>query len=443
MEQIVRGATVVTLDPGRRVLPATDVSIRNGRIHALGGALKPVEGECEEIPAAGKLLLPGLVQAHVHLCQTLFRNAAEDLPLLPWLRERIWPLEAAHDETSMAASARLGLAELIRGGTTAALDMGSVHHTGAIFEAAREAGFRLTGGKAHMDRAPGAPAGLREDTEASLAEAAALCRRWNGAEEGLLHYAFAPRFVLSCSDELLAAAGDLAEKDVARLHTHASEAAEECAAVEARFGAPNIAVLARFGLLGAETVLAHGVHLAGREVDLLAETGTHLVHCPSANLKLASGVAPIPGLAARGIPLALGADGAACNNTLDAWTEMRLAALIHNPAGGPGALPAQTVLEMATLGGARALGLEEEIGSIEPGKQADLVLVGLDRPHLVPAGPDPAALLVFCAGRADVERVWIAGRPVLRDGRLATLDEEAVRAQGLEQAARIWKCAFS
>lgn len=438
MEQLIRGAIVVTMDPARRILFGEDVLLREGRIAAIGREAAERAGPgALAIDASGKALLPGLVQAHVHLCQTLFRNLADGLELLDWLRQRIWPLEAAHDERTIALSAQLGMAELIRGGTTAVLDMGTARHTDAIFAAAEEAGFRLTGGKAHMDFGEGLPAALREGTEASLLEGEALCRRWHGAAGGRLRYAFAPRFVLSCSDALLAEVGQLARSLGARLHTHASENRTEGEVVRQRFGATNIEVLHRFGLTGPDAALAHCVWPTAGEVELLRRTGSHAVHCPSSNLKLASGIAPIPELLEAGVSVALGGDGAPCNNDLDAFTEMRLAALLHKPRCGPQAMPAERVLELATLGGARALGLEEEIGSIEVGKRADLILVDLRRAHVTPILENVCGAIVHAAQRSDVTDVWIDGRRVLRDRELVTLDEERIVAEAEEAARRL------
>ena len=438
MDLLLRGATVLTMDPKRRVLPGADVLVRGSRIHAIGAsAADEAKRPCRVVPAEGKVLMPGLVQAHIHLCQTLFRNLADGLELLDWLRERIWPLEGAHDERSLEASAALGIAELVKGGTTAILDMGTVRHTDVIFETARRAGFRLTSGKCHMDAGQGLPAGLRETTAASLAEGEAVCKRWHDTDEGRLRYAFAPRFVLSCSEGLLREVGATARRLGARLHTHTSENPGECEAVRERFGKENLEVLHGFGLTGKDTALAHCVWLSAKEQRLLRETGTHVVHCPGSNLKLASGIAKIPELLEAGVKVALGADGAPCNNNLDAFTEMRLAALLHKPRCGPTAMPAADVLELATMGGARALGLEDEIGSIEEGKRADLVLLRLDRAHVTPRGPDLHGTVVHAAGRSDVDAVWIDGRQVLEDGELLTLDEERIVADAEEDAARL------
>jgi 5-methylthioadenosine/S-adenosylhomocysteine deaminase len=380
--------------------------------------------------------VPGLVQAHIHLCQTLFRGLAEDRPLLRWLRECIWPLEAAHDADSLRASAQLGIAELLRGGTTAILDMGTVHHTDVLFEVAAAAGLRYTGGKAMMDSGEGVPAGLLESTVASLCESDRLAERWHEAEGGRLRYAYCPRFVLSCTPDLLRSVAARTRANDLIVHSHASEQREETDAVRRLLGAPNIQVLADNGLGGPETCLAHCVWPEPREIELLSQGGANVVHCPSCNLKLASGIAPIVDYLERGVNVALGADGAASNNRLDAWEELRLASLLARLRYGPEALPACEAFELATLGGARALGLEAEIGSVKPGKWADLVILDLRAPHA--AGPDDLyTQLVFSARADDVRTVLIGGRVVVEEGRLLTLDEASVLEEAREQRARL------
>ncbi|MDF1564632.1 MAG: 5'-deoxyadenosine deaminase [Deltaproteobacteria bacterium] len=427
MDLLFSGGTIVTMDPERRVLEG-DLLVRDGRIVALGeipGEVLAAGHGQRPVDCRGKILIPGLIQSHVHLCQTLFRGQAEELELLDWLRERIWPFEAAHDPESLRVSAELGIAELIAGGTTACLDMGTVRHTDAIFEAAEETGFRLTGGKAMMDVRRGLPAGLREKTSDSLKESDRLRERWEGEAGGRLRYAYAPRFVLSCTEELLQGVAERCA-DGARVHTHASESQEELAAVRERSGLDNVAYLDRLGLTGERVALAHCVWLTAREQRILAETGTHLLHCPSSNLKLGSGLAKIPELEALGVHVALGPDGAPCNNNLDQWVEMRLMALIHLPRVGPAGFPARKVFEAATLGGARALGLEQEVGSLEVGKRGDLAVLDLQRPATLPGGQDIYSRLVFSAGRDCVETVAIDGQIVFDHGVFLTLDRDRV-----------------
>ena len=425
----ITGATVVTMNGARDVVRAEVVVAADGSIAALLPPGSPLLDGARRIDAGGRVVIPGLVQAHLHLCQTLFRGLAEERPLLAWLKERIWPLEAAHDPANMRASAQLGLAELLLSGTTAILDMGSVHHTDELFRAAEESGIRYVGGQALMDRGAGVPAGLRQPTDAALAESDQLRARWDGAAGGRLGYAYAPRFVLSCSEGLLRAVAERAAAG-ARVHTHASEQQAELEAVRAELGCGDVAFFERIGLLGRGVVLAHGVWLEEADVDALAQTGTHVTHCPASNLKLASGLGPIQKLRRRGINVALGADGAACSNRLDAWSQLWLAGLVASVRDGPGALHAPELFELATLGGARALGLEDRIGSIEVGKQADLVVLDLARHE--PNG-DPYTALVYSARPDDVRTVLVDGRIVVDEGHLLTLDEAAVRADAITQ----------
>lgn len=435
-ELIVRGGTIVTMDP-LWSLPAGDVHVVDGRIAQVGGQVVPRGRDYDVLDAEGCAVLPGLVQTHVHTCQTLARGRADDLSLLDWLTRVVWPYEAALEREDVAAAARLAAVELLLGGTTAIQDMGTVRHTDAIFEVARDAGLRATIGKAMMDDGEGVPPGLREETEASLAESVRLCEAWHGAEDGRLRYAFCPRFVLSCSEGLLRETVVEARRLGARVHTHASENRDELEVVRRTRGKDNVEYLHALGMSGPDVGLAHCVWLSEEEREILARTGTHLLHCPSSNLKLASGVAEVPELLARGVSVSLGADGAPCNNNLDMFVEMRLAALIHKPRLGPRTLPAREVLRLATLGGARALGLDAEIGSIEVDKRADLIVVDLRGPHVVPTESEYSALVYACRS-TDVRHVVIDGRIVVRDRELLTLDGDQVVADARAAARRVF-----
>ncbi len=418
------------MDARRSVLAAADVLVAGDRIAAVGAVSEADARGHEVIDARGKTLIPGLIQSHIHLCQTLFRNQADDLSLLEWLRDRIWPFEAAHDAGSLRCSADLGIAELLRGGTTAILDMGTVRHTDAVFEAARDAGIRATIGKCHMDVDAGQPRPLREETRDSVREAAALADRWHGAAGGRLRYAFAPRFILSCTDALFREVGGLARERDLLVHTHASENRDECRLVRESRGKDNIEALLGLGVEGRRLRLAHCVHATDAEIDLLARAGAHVLHCPGSNLKLGSGIARIPEMLERGVAVSLGADGAPCNNNLSAFMEMRLAALVQKPRLGPRAMPARTAFELATLGGAAALGLEREIGRIEPGFKADLVLLDLrGGAATAPAGEDIYGRIVYSAAASDVTDVWVDGRAVVRGGELQTIDAGALLSE--------------
>jgi len=434
-EVILRGGTILTIDAGSSVSHG-DVACRDGVLVQVGGSYTPQTDDYQILDATGCVVMPGLVQSHVHMCQTLARGRAENLELLDWLGAVVWPYEAALDRGDVAASARLACLELLTGGTTAVLDMGTVRHTDALFEAARDTGLRATIGKAMMDD-PGCPAGLRETTADSLAESARLVRDWHGRDGGRLRYAYAPRFVLSCTDDLLRETARAARAAGVRIHTHASENRREVAEVVRLRGADNVVHLHRLGLSGRDVGLAHCVWLTDAERGILRETGTHLLHCPSSNLKLGSGIAPVPELMAEGVAVSLGADGAPCNNNLDGFLEMRLAALVHKPRCGPRAMPASEVVRMATMGGAAALGLEAEIGSLEVGKRADVIAVELGGAHVVPTA-DPYAAVVYACRSTDVVNVVVDGRVVVRDRRLLTADRAAIVAEARERAGRVF-----
>jgi cytosine/adenosine deaminase-related metal-dependent hydrolase len=430
---LLRGGTVVTCDPGDRVVEG-DVLVRGGVIAAVG-RVRP-EGLARVIDARGCAVVPGLVQAHVHLCQVLFRGMADDLPLLAWLRERVWPLEAAHDEASLGASAELGLAEAMLGGTTTVLDMGTVHGHDAVAEACVRAGVRAKTGKAMMDVGDGVPRGLRESTKESLDESEKLAARWRGKGDGRIGYAWAPRFILSCSEELVRGAVERAAEHGELVHTHAAEHPDERQAVRAAMGDDDVAVLRRWGVHGPRAVLAHGVQLTDDEARLVAAEGTRVVHCPSANLKLGSGIARVAELDAMGVALGLGADGAPCNNNLDAWTELRHAALLAKVRTGVTSLPARRAFRLATIDGAKALGLGDVVGSIEPGKRADLAVVRLDAAHVEPGG-DVFSRLVYACSSRDVTHVLVDGVIVVKDREHQRLDVERVKARAREQARKV------
>lgn len=427
---ILRGGTIITNNPRRDILFDRSLRVSGSSIDAiLTPDFRDAYPADEIIDVTGLVIIPGFIQTHLHLCQTLFRGLADDLQLLDWLRLRIFPFEAAHNERSMHASAMLGIAELVRSGTTTILDMGSIHFQEEIIRAVGESGLRAHVGKSMMDLNQSYPK-LKESTKESLSSTRALAERWHGSYDGRIHYAPAPRFALSCSEELMRSAGEMIRSSPGMImHTHASENREEIHSVRQRFGAENIEVLHRFELLSPRSCLAHCVHLSDHEIELLQSTQSNVTHCPSSNLKLASGIADVPALLGRGVNVSLGADGAPCNNSLDMFHEMRLVALIQKPKHGAESMPAQEVFEMATLRGAKALGLEKEIGSIEIGKKADIVLLDL---HNVwnPVGKDLISSIVYSSGPENVDSVMIDGKWVYRKGEYPGIDKERVFVEG-------------
>jgi 5-methylthioadenosine/S-adenosylhomocysteine deaminase len=427
---LIKGATLVTMD-ARNSIVTGDLFIQDGRIANIGASL---DGADVVIDASGCAVLPGFIQTHVHLCQTLFRGVADDLALIDWLRKRIWPMEAAHSAASVRASARVGIAELIQSGTTCALTMETVNHTEEVFRVVAESGFRATVGKCMMDKGDEVPAPLHEETRASINESLALLDQWHGKHEGRIRYCFAPRFAVSCTSELLSEVASLARERGVMIHTHASENRTECGLVEQETGLRNISYLDSLGLTGPDVALAHCVHLEEEEIEILKRTRTNVVHCPSSNLKLGSGIAPLKRLLDEGVSVSLGADGAACNNRLDMFTEMRTAALLQKVLHGPEVLPAWRALRMATIDGARAIGLGEEIGSLEIGKRADVMIVSFAGSHSVPRSPDIISSLVYSSQPADVQTVVIDGSLVMRDRQLLTLHEPEVLAEANREA---------
>jgi 5-methylthioadenosine/S-adenosylhomocysteine deaminase len=435
MQTLVRGGTVVTCDVTSRVVEG-DLLLERGEIVAVGRVEAARRGMARVIDARGCAVIPGFVQAHVHLCQALFRGMADDMPLLEWLKSRIWPLEAAHDESSLGAAAELGLVEMMRAGTTTILDMGTVHGHGAVMDACVRSGVRAISGKAMMDIGDGVPGGLRESSRSSLDESERLAREWTGSGGGRIGYAYAPRFVLSCSEKLVRGAVERARGDGSLVHTHVAEHAAEREAVREALGDEDVAVLRKWGVRGPRAILAHGVQLRDEEAKVIARDGTRIVHCPSANLKLGSGIARVAELDVLGVQLALGADGAPCNNNMDPWTELRHAALLAKVRTGVTSLPAERALRLATIDGARALSLDRVTGSLEVGKRGDLVVVRLDGAHAEPGG-DVFSRLVYACGARDVVHVLIDGEPVVRNGESTRFDAAEVTARARQQAAKV------
>jgi len=425
---LIKNGTLVTMD-NRNSIVRGDLLIRDERIAEIGGTGQTAD---TVIDADRFAVISGFIQTHIHLCQTIFRGAADDLALIDWLKQRVWPMEAAHSAASIKASARLGIAELIKGGTTCALTMETVNHTNEVFKVVEESGFRATVGKCMMDKGDEVPRALQEQTANSIDESLALLEEWHGKANGRIRYCFAPRFAVSCTRELLEKVAQLARTRGVMIHTHASENRTECEMVEQETGLRNITYLDSLGLTGRHVALAHCVHLSDEEIEILKTTQTNVAHCPSSNLKLGSGIAPIVKLLEQGVSVSLGADGAACNNRLDMFTEMRTAALLQKALHGPEVLPATRALQMATIDGAKALGLDADIGSIEVGKRADLALVRLDGLHSTPV-EDVVSAVVYSAQPEDVDTVLVDGAFVLRDGKLLTIDErDTVVTAGVE-----------
>jgi len=376
------------------------------------------------------IVAPGIVGAHVHSVQSLGRGIADDEALLDWLFDHVLPMEASMDAEEMWTAAALGYMECLASGVTTVVDHLSVNHAEQAFEAAGQIGIRGLLGKVLMDRdAPG----LREDADAGLAESQRLIEQYHGSFDDRIRYAVTPRFAVSCTEDCLRGVRELADDyGGVRIHTHASENRDEIETVQQRTGMRNIEWLDEVGLTGPDVTLAHCVWTDDRERRIVADTDTTVVHCPSSNMKLASGIAPVGDYLDRGIPVALGNDGPPCNNTLDPFTEMRQAALLQKvDILDATALPAATVFRMATEHGARASGFD--VGALRAGRPADVIGLTTDMPRATPIH-DPLSHLVFAAHGDDVRFTMVDGEVVYDDGTFPNVDARQIRADAQRYA---------
>jgi 5-methylthioadenosine/S-adenosylhomocysteine deaminase len=420
-------ATVLTMDPAGTVFDAATVLVDGDSITAVvaagGGPPEPVDA-VRTIDARGAIVLPGLVNAHAHLAMTMFRGLADDLDLAEFLGRLLPAEDAVLAAETVAAGTALAIAECLRGGITAALDM--YFFPEAAAGVATGTGFDLRGGPVFIegdgpDRRPFAD---RLAWAAELLAATPVDRRW-----------VAPHSTYLLDEAQLRAVGALATASGARIHVHAAETATELTLVRARHGRSPIEVLRDTGLLGSGTVLAHGVHLDDADIALVAASGATVTHCPASNQKLASGFAPVPALLAAGVPVALGTDGAASANDLDLWLSMRLATYPLAARTAPGTVTAGDVLAMATTGGARAMGVADR-GTITPGGRADLVVLDPSSPSLTPSF-DARSTAAYAASRADVRWVVAGGEVVVDDRRVVGVDVDAAIAAVRAIAPRI------
>ena len=429
---IVAGGTVVTMDGARRVVEDGAVAVSGGRIVAVGPRAE-VERRFsarERIDAAGRVVMPGLVNGHTHVPMSLFRGIADDLDLNEWLTKFIFPAEAKNvTEEFVRAGTRLGLAEMIRGGTTTYCDM--YYFEDAIAEETARAGVRAVLGETVIDF----PVADNKTWAEAMAYSARYVAKWKGHK--LITPAIAPHAPYTVSEAHLREVGELARKHGAAVVIHVAETRKEVEDVTRDHGASPVNYLARIGFLNERVIAAHVVHATGEEIGLLKRAGVGVVHNPESNMKLASGVAPVPAYLRSDVALGLGTDGPASNNDLSMWEAMDLAAKLHKlSSNDPKVVSAAEALEMATIRGARALHLEREIGSLEEGKRADLVVVDFDALHQTPAY-NVYSHLVYATKAADVRHVVVEGRVLMRDRRLLTLDEEAIRREARAWGARV------
>jgi 5-methylthioadenosine/S-adenosylhomocysteine deaminase len=413
MNLLIRGATLVTVNAGDEVLTEGDLAIAGAKIVGVGAA-PPGFAPDRVMDGRNRIVLPGLVNTHTHLSMTLMRNYADDLAFWPWLLERVKPLEDHLVPEDVRIGARLGIAEMICGGTTCFHDM--YFHLDEVADEVANAGLR--------GRLCGALFDNSGQGEALLDAAVGLHERWHGKAEGRVTVGLGPHSPYLCSPGYLREILSEAERLGCGLHVHVAETDREVAESREKHGVTPVQLLADLGCFRVPVVAAHGIYVDAADRRLLREGGVTVAHNPGSNLKLANGIAPVQDLLDDGVNVSLGTDGAASNNNLNLFEEMHLAALLQKWLRRDAeALPARQVLRMATINGARALGLEGEIGSLEVGKQADVVVIDAAQPHLAPRH-DPIALLVYSAQAADVSTVLVGGRILLEERRLTTLDGE-------------------
>jgi len=432
---VVTGGTVVTFDPDGTVVAGGAVAVVGDRVAAVGpaAAVERAFPTAERIDARGAIVLPGLINAHTHAPMVLFRGLADDLELMDWLENHIFPAEAAHvDEEFVRVGTRLACLEMLRGGITTFADM--YYFEDAIAEEAERCGMRAVLGETLIDF----PAPDHATWEAALAYTRRFAERWRAHPR--IVPAVAPHAAYTVSAEHLVAAHALAAELDVPLLIHLAEDRAEIERVRAQTGKTSIDYLDGLGVLDARMLAAHVVWPSPEEIELLARRGVGVAHCPQSNMKIAAGIAPVPAMIAAGVAVGLGTDGAGSNNDLDLWQEIDTAAKLHKVAAlDPTVLPARQALAMATREGARALGLEGEIGSLEVGKRADLIVVAAGGLHQQPQRPadNPYSLLVYSTRASDVLTVIVDGRVVVRDRRVLTLEEAEVVAHAAALRAAI------
>ena len=422
VDLIISGGIVVTMDAEKRVILKGAVAVDKDKIAAVGtkSEIERKFTSKQNINSDGKVIIPGLINTHTHIPMTLFRGIADDLDLQRWLTGYIFPAEAKNvDEKFVRAGTRLGLAEMIRGGTTTFCDM--YYFEDAIAEETEKAGVRGVLGETIIDF----PAPDNKTNAEAMAYAEKFIKKWQG--NSLITPAFAPHAPYTISEEHLKSIGKLSAELNAPVVIHLAETQTEVDDISKQKSARPIQYLEKIGFLSDKTIAAHVVFADDAEIEILKNRKVGIAHNPQSNMKLASGVAPVPKMLEMDLPVGLGTDGAASNNDLDLWEEMDTAAKLHKVfTSDPKVVSAEDAFEMATIRGARALHLEDKIGSIETGKLADLVIVNFDSLHQTPYFNIYSAL-VYSTKASDVRTVIINGKIVMRDGNLKTLDEKSIK----------------
>lgn len=426
---LIENGTVLALDDENRVWEKGAVCISGGVVVHAGTDVPEGFSPDKTIDARGGLILPGLINGHTHAAMSLFRGLADDLPLMDWLNAYIFPVERRMDADFVYAGSLLACAEMILSGTTTFCDMYLFEDETA--KAAADIGMRCVVGEVLYDF----PSPNYGTIDQGMAYTKALIRKWKG--HPLVSVAVEPHSLFTCSPALLAEANEIASDEGTPLIMHLAETLDEVHQIKKQYGKGPVEHLLSLGLLSPRLIADHCVHLNQKDLQTLAAHGVKVVHNPESNMKLASGIAPVPEMLRCGITVGLGTDGCASNNNLDLLSEMDAAAKLHKLAAMDAtAMDALTVLRMATAEGARALGIDRLTGSIEAGKRADIIVVDTDKPHLTPLY-DPYSQLAYAAGGGDVSHSVIDGRVVMEERKLLTVDLDEVMARAKEKARTV------
>ena len=426
---IIKNGTLLTMDFKNSILENGFLAIRGDRISNMGTGDMPSIKATKIIDAKGGLVLPGLVNGHTHAAMTLFRGLADDLPLMQWLENYIFPAERNMDAEFVYTGTLLALAEMILSGTTTFCDMYLFEEE--VAKAAKKAGVRCLVGEVLYDF----PSPNYGSVGKGLKYTESLIQKWR--DDPIVSIAVEPHSLFTCSPELLMASNELALKHRVPLIIHVAETLNEVSEIKGKYAKTPIEHLDSLGLLGAHLIADHCVHLGPSDIKKMAEHGVKVVHNPESNMKLASGIAPVPELIKQGVTVGLGTDGCASNNNLDLFSEMDTAAKLHKVhAMDPTVVDAVTVLRMATIQGARALGLQDIIGSLEIGKKADVIVIDTHKPHLTPMY-NAVSHLVYAASGNDVTHSVINGKLVMEDRKLLTLDLDEIIARSREKSVLV------
>lgn len=428
LDIIIENGMILTMDRHLTLIKNGAIGISNGTITNLGSDL-PASSADRRIDAKGGIIMPGLINAHTHAAMTLFRGLADDLPLMDWLNDYIFPVEQKMDADFVHTGTMLACAEMIASGTTTFCDMYLFED--AVAEAVKSAGLRCLLGEVLYDF----PSPNYGSPENGLRYTRDLIEKWR--DDPLISVAVEPHATYTCSPDLLQATNELAREYNVPLIIHLAETATEEAEIQKRFNKRPVAYLDDLGLLNPNLIADHCIHITLDEMDRMAATGVRVVHAPESNMKLASGVAPVNEMLARQIPVALGTDGCASNNNLDLFTEMGTAAKLPKVFQmDPTLMNAQTVLKMATCDAAKVLGMDAVVGSLEVGKQADIIVLDTQKPHWVPLY-NPYSQIVYSANGADVRHVMVNGKMLLLDGQFQTLEIDEVYAKATAQSRKV------